>query len=197
MLNEDDRSLEARISPLAVRDPVQGEDVPVLGGSPVLLSRVAVVPDEVGLKIRDPILSDILSRGHLTVGSSFLRTGLADLATLPGSVWYSSSLFSHQPSLPATPPTATNRRISPLSPITESSGWPVFTVSSYKLYCQFLSSNVNSSDDARHKQIDVLLSLLKTLYKAMNTVEAIFMLNYLSVSGPGVKNVYERTKITR
>jgi len=48
VLNEDDRSLEARISLLAVRDPVQGEDVAVLGGGPVLLSRVAVVPDEVG-----------------------------------------------------------------------------------------------------------------------------------------------------
>ena len=127
VLNEDDRSLEARISLLAVRDPVQGEDVAVLGGGPVLLSRVAVVPDEVGLIIRDPTLSYMLSRGHLTVGSSFLRTGLADLATLPGSVWDSSSLFSHQPSLPATTPTATNRRISPLSPITESSGWSVFT----------------------------------------------------------------------
>ena len=53
MLHEDGGSPEVGVGPPAVRDPVEGEDVAVLGGGPVLLHRVAVLPDQVGLDRRD------------------------------------------------------------------------------------------------------------------------------------------------
>ena len=46
VLNEDDGPLAARVGLLPVRDPVESQDVAVSRGRPVLLGRVAVVPDE-------------------------------------------------------------------------------------------------------------------------------------------------------
>ena len=46
VLHEDDGPLAARVGLLPVRDPVESQDVAVSRGRPVLLGRVAVVPDE-------------------------------------------------------------------------------------------------------------------------------------------------------
>ena len=76
MLHEDDRPLAARVGLLPVRDPVESQDVAVSRGGPVLLGRVAVVPDQDRLNTGRTDQSQQLCVSSLplslTVGSSFL-----------------------------------------------------------------------------------------------------------------------------
>ena len=76
MLHEDDRPLAARVGLLPVRDPVESQDVAVSRGDPVLLGRVAVVPDQDRLNTGRTDQSQQLYVSSLplslTVGSSFL-----------------------------------------------------------------------------------------------------------------------------
>ena len=72
VLQEDHWSLPPRVGLLAVRDPVERQDVAVTRHRPVLLGRVAVTPDQLRLNRGRVRPSNQLSLLSLTVGSSFL-----------------------------------------------------------------------------------------------------------------------------
>ena len=81
VLQEDHWSLPPRVGLLAVRDPVERQDVAVTRHRPVLLGRVAVTPDQLRLNrglVRLSLVSPLSHRGVVVPG---LRPDMAEVAT--------------------------------------------------------------------------------------------------------------------
>ena len=73
MQHQDDGSLSGRVGSLPVRDPVESQDVAVLSHCPVLLSWVAIAPDQGRLGTGQVRSGQVRSDHYIfTVGSSFL-----------------------------------------------------------------------------------------------------------------------------